>query len=200
MKLNRWEFLMMNNPLREASQRLEWRFIKGKAEIGPVERVLEVGCGRGVGAQIALRDFDPREYAGIDLDERMVSLARQRVKDSRARFEVASATALPFASKQFDVALDFGIIHHIPDYPKALAEIYRVLKPGGRFLLEDLTIDFFNFAPTKILKYVLDHPYDEMFTAEQFRGACRKAGFREERWRSPRGLFILAHLAKPSNK
>lgn len=198
MILNRVEFLMMNNPVRAWSQRIEWWFMGRGAQPARGGRVLEVGCGRGVGAEMALRSLEPVEYVGIDLDPRMVQRARKRVRDNRARFVVASADRLPFPAAHFDLALDFGILHHVPDYDLALAEIHRILKPGGIFLLEDLTLGFFDFPATRVFKWILDHPYDRMFTAAQFRGACARAGFHVSRWVSPRDLVIVSRLEKPA--
>lgn len=112
------------------------------AHIVPGESVLEVGCGTG---EIALRAkvrSGPRgSVAGIDPSPEMIGVARQ--KAARAHldvdYRVASVEALPFADAAFDVVLSSLMMHHLPEglKPRALAEIRRVLKSGGRLLVVD---------------------------------------------------------------
>ena len=106
------------------------------------ERVLEVGCGTGEIALRAKTRTGPRgSVAGIDPSPEMIAVARQ--KAARANldvdYRVASVEALPFADATFDVVLSSLMMHHLPEEmkPRALAEIRRVLKPGGRLLIVD---------------------------------------------------------------
>ena len=108
----------------------------------PGEKVLDVGCGTGSLAIAACgRVGASTTVAGIDPSPEMV--ARARKKAARAgvntRFELAAIESLPFADAEFDVVLSSLMIHHLPRKlrPSAFAEVYRVLKPGGRFLAVD---------------------------------------------------------------
>jgi ubiquinone/menaquinone biosynthesis C-methylase UbiE len=94
--------------------------------------VLDVGCGQGI---------DLCEYAlagarvtGIDLTPRHVQLARQHLGELGLRGTVVQGDAeeLPFPDKTFDRVSSNGVLHHTPDMSRALTEIYRVLRPGGR--------------------------------------------------------------------
>jgi SAM-dependent methyltransferase len=95
-------------------------------------RVLEIGCGLGTdGAQFAKAGAD---YTGIDLTEAAIELARTRFEVSglKGEFRVADAENLDFADASFDRVYSHGVLHHTPDTARAVAEIHRVLKPGGR--------------------------------------------------------------------
>lgn len=93
------------------------------------ERVLEVGCGWGELAEWIARDTGA-EVVATDLSPRMVDLARERVADAR----VADVQRLPFADGEFDVVVAAWMLYHVPDLDRALAEVVRVLQPGGHLV------------------------------------------------------------------
>jgi SAM-dependent methyltransferase len=98
-------------------------------------RVLEIGCGVGTdGAQFARAAAD---YTGVDLTEAAIDLARKRFEISRlpGRFQVADAENLDFADESFDIVYSHGVLHHTPDTARAVREVHRVLKPGGRAIV-----------------------------------------------------------------
>ncbi|HYX88823.1 MAG TPA: class I SAM-dependent methyltransferase [Gaiellaceae bacterium] len=90
------------------------------------QHVLEVGCGWGEFAA-RLRDELRAEVVGVDLSPRMVELARDRGLDAR----IADVQALPFADDEFDCVAALWMLYHVPDLDRALAEVARVLRPGG---------------------------------------------------------------------
>ena len=111
----------------------EWH-IPEAADFGGARglKVLEIGCGLGTdGAQFAKAGAD---YTGIDLTEAAIGLARTRFEISGlpGEFRVADAENLDFADASFDRVYSHGVLHHTPDTARAIGEIYRVLKPGGR--------------------------------------------------------------------
>lgn len=98
-------------------------------------RVLEIGCGLGTdGAQFAKAGAC---YTGIDLTEAAIDLARKRFEVSclPGEFRVADAEHLDFADDSFDLVYSHGVLHHTPDTARAVQEIHRVLKPGGRAIV-----------------------------------------------------------------
>jgi len=98
-------------------------------------KVLEIGCGLGTdGAQFAKAGAD---YTGVDLTEAAIELARKRFEVFRleGRFQVADAERLEFADATFDIVYSHGVLHHTPNIVAAIAEIHRVLKPGGRAIV-----------------------------------------------------------------
>jgi SAM-dependent methyltransferase len=95
-------------------------------------RVLDLGSGRGFGlAALAAHGF--HKLFGIDLDQSALTHADQ---SPRIRLCCADACALPIASESVDVVFDFGTSYHVHDAARALAEIQRVLRPGGTYIHE----------------------------------------------------------------
>jgi SAM-dependent methyltransferase len=93
------------------------------------QRVLEVGCGWGELAEWIARETGAAVVA-IDLSPRMVELASERGIDAR----VGDVQELEFADATFDVVVAAWMLYHVPDLERGLAEIARVLRPGGTFV------------------------------------------------------------------
>jgi SAM-dependent methyltransferase len=106
--------------------------VRGPVAAGTALSVLDVGCGAGTQCQFWVdRGHD---YLGIDINEPLVRLARERAAESgrsRARFEVSSATHLPFPNASFDICLLPELLEHVADWRTCLDEAVRVLRPGG---------------------------------------------------------------------
>ena len=112
---------------------------------GTVEggRVLEVGCGQGLGAEIIKKRFGAATVNGVDLDGRIVARAKGRLaRRNIGGIEIAEgdATHLDFDDRSFDAVFDFGAIHLIQEWEQAVGEVARVLKPGGRFYFEEMSL------------------------------------------------------------
>jgi SAM-dependent methyltransferase len=97
-------------------------------EVGP-RRVLEVGGGRGEFGSRLLRELEV-ELVEIDQSEHMVDLMRRRGLDAL----VGDVQSLPFADGAFDVAVANWMLYHVPDLDRGVAELERVLRPGGRLV------------------------------------------------------------------
>lgn len=176
MKLNRIEKVLMNNPVRAALQRYyETPLLLRLGGRLDGLRVLEIGCGRGVGTEIILTRFGASSVIAFDLDPEMVKLAQERLRRfaGRVRVEVGDAASLPTGDEQFDAVFDFGIIHHIPEWRKGVREVARVLRPGGLFFFEEVTkhaLDHWFY------RRFLDHPNEDRFTGEVFVAECEREG------------------------
>ena len=112
-------------------------FARLRAEGVAGQSLLEIGCGIGIDTR-SLADLGFRDVVGVDLTEAAIDLARRRAEAEgrrTLRFEVANGEQLPFADASFDVVYSFGVIHHTPSITQAIAEIRRVLRPGGRALV-----------------------------------------------------------------
>lgn len=95
------------------------------------KRVLEVGIGLGTDFVRFVRAG--ADATGVDLTEAAVEAVRERLalEGLEADLQVADAESLPFADGEFDLVYSWGVLHHTPDTERALAEVRRVLRPGG---------------------------------------------------------------------
>ncbi len=112
--------------------------------LGPInkdEAVLDIGCGTGVDTLVAgIMVGSEGRVTGIDLIPEMLKRARTNLEKTSLKnvtFQEGSAEQLPFPDGTFDVVISNGVFNLIPDKAKALREVFRVLKPSGRFLLAD---------------------------------------------------------------
>ena len=177
MKLNRVEKALMNNPFRAM---LQWHYEAPLLERlgGRVDglSVLEVGCGRGVGTEIIFERFGAAHVTAFDLDPDMVAQARRRLGGygpEHLRLFVGDVTALDASDEAFDAVFDFGIIHHVPDWPAALAEIRRVLRPSGRFFFEEVTAQA---LARWAYRTFLAHPRENRFSGRQLLAELERRG------------------------
>jgi ubiquinone/menaquinone biosynthesis C-methylase UbiE len=137
-----WRYDLLVGLLTLGRERALRRMTADLARLQPGEAVLEVGCGTGSLALVAKRRVgEAGRVAGIDPAPQMI--ARAMGKATRhglsIDFEVGVIERLPYPDRSFDVVLSSLMMHHLPDYLKreGLAEVARVLKPGGRLLVLD---------------------------------------------------------------
>jgi ubiquinone/menaquinone biosynthesis C-methylase UbiE len=174
MKLNWVERVVANNPLRATLQRGEIHLLKRKVQLKKGAKVLEVGSGRGAGARLILRSFQPSLLCALDLDLLMVQKARAYLsadERKRVRLHVGDVFRLPFKDNVFDAVFGFGVLHHVPDWRGAAAEIARVLKMGGVYFVEEFYPSAYqNF----ITKHLLLHPGEDRFFSPDLRKALKE--------------------------
>lgn len=100
--------------------------------------VLEVGCGRGGGLSFLHKYMFPASALGVDILPRAVSFCAQRYASSPGlSFLVGASNRLPVASESKDIVIDICNSHCYTDFPSYIAEVYRVLRPNGRFFIAD---------------------------------------------------------------
>jgi ubiquinone/menaquinone biosynthesis C-methylase UbiE len=204
MKLNYLEFIAMNNPVRRYIQdKYELKILREISTVKEIDTALEIGCGSGHGSMLIKKYFFAKNITGIDLDERMIRKAEKRKKITGVTFRVMDASKLDFPECSFDAVFDFGIIHHIPNWKDCIDEIHRVLKPDGELILEDLSRESFIKDIGLLYRIISVHPYNELYTVDEFIEYLKKVGFEIISFRksNPLGLIRFFSLyAKKGNK
>jgi len=138
--------------------------------------VLEVGCGRGIGAKLISEAYQPHSLYLLDLDLKMIKKANRRINGPNGKhiyFCVADAIRLPFRASSMDAVFGFGFLHHVTDWRDGLAEVVRVLKHGGVYFMEEYYPSLYqNF----ITKHILVHPNVDRFNSQDLHQAFQNAG------------------------
>jgi len=138
------------------------------AAIQPGERVLDVACGTGAVARLAVQDVGPTgQVVGLDLNPAMLAVARtvSLPPGASVRWQEGSADALPFAAAAFEVVCCQQGLQFFPDRGAALREMHRVLVPGGRVVLG-------------VWRAIEDNPGAAAFSAAVARYVSAEAGMR----------------------
>ncbi|MEU0939207.1 MULTISPECIES: class I SAM-dependent methyltransferase [unclassified Embleya] len=172
MRMNTVEKIVVASPLRRAPQ--VWYetplLLRLGGRLDPGAHALEIGCGTGRGIDLILNRFGAARVDGIDLDSASLARARRRWHgNSRVALVECSATdlraGLGAADASYDAVFDFAIVHHITDWRACLAEVGRVLRPGGRFYFSEMTA---RALARPSLAFLFDHPTEDRFGDRDF--------------------------------
>ena len=154
--------------------------------VKPGERVLEVGFGGGVGLSLLLAHEPSVVLSGVELSPEMLQRCRRRFGD-RVRLQQGSADSLPYADAAFDKLFGVNVSYFWPDMSRAMAELRRVLVPGGLLVL--------GVRPPEALRRLqFGQAGHRVWTAAQYIEALTAAGFSEasaQRVPDPHGAHVL---------
>ena len=142
-------------------------------------QVVDVGCGTGNLLPL-LRDCGGRMegYVGADLSPGMLLVARGKARDGRTGFVAVDAARLPLRDAAFDTAVSASALHYWDDARAGLAEIRRVLRPGGRLLLLDWLRDPLPMRALDAWMRISRVEYRRMYSRAELADALADAGFR----------------------
>ena len=162
---------------------------------------VDIACGTGGLLRPALKAFPRLKGVGLDLSEPYLNVAKKRLKCARASYVTALAENLPFPDKSLDVVSCVFLFHELPPSirRKVIAEIARVLKPGGTFLFVDSlqTGDVPDYdGLLSVFPQLFHEPYYTSYLAEDFRALCAEHRL-EQRGMVPAFVSRMAEFVKP---
>ena len=134
--------------------------------------VLEIGAGSGSVAGQLLSRNPGLALTAMDIDPHMTRAAATRLRGfANASVKTADATAMPFPDDSFDSVVSCLMLHHIGDWKRAVAEVARVLRPGGTFIGYDLVR-----TPLASQFHRLDGSPHRLLVPHDFRAECARHG------------------------
>jgi Methylase involved in ubiquinone/menaquinone biosynthesis len=194
-----FEYALENNRLRSiVREAMEVRRLRSVADIGEIGRALHIACGGGDPTRLILKHFDVRSLSGLDRDPAVVEFARRTYPDFD--FSVGDVRDLSFGDCSFDAAFDLADLHNYADWQRGLAELFRVLRPGGLLILEEISRETFSRGAGRLFKALTDHPYDSMLTIPDFRSRVEQLGFRVVRFEEKNPLGLLRYFIMAARK
>jgi ubiquinone/menaquinone biosynthesis C-methylase UbiE len=124
-----------------------------------------------------------------------VQIAQETVHDESTIDQVMDASKLDFPNESFNAIFDFGIIHHIPNWKNGIEELKRVLKDGGELIQEELSLDTFSGFPGRLYRSLLSHPYEQMFSTEEFVQHIENVGFGINGFKKANPFKMMQHFS-----
>ena len=194
-------------------------YILGSVEKHKPKKVLDAGCGRGFYVTMLSRYPFIKEIHGVDVSDYYLKRAQNALgEDKRVKLTKGSIYKLPHKDRYFDCIILSEVLEHLDDEPKVLAELKRVLKPGGRLLisvphenfpflwdpLNWVLMHFFNTHVNKDIWWLAgmwaDH--ERLYTPERLKATVVKAGYKVKaeksilHWSWPFSHFVLYAIGK----
>lgn len=145
------------------------------------ETLLDVGCGSGNLLQILHKKYPKSKLAGLDIDPKILKIARRNLPEGIELFKSTAAT-LPFSNHSLEVVTSTFMIHHMETHDKEnmIKEIHRILKPNGHFFLFDYAPPTTFFAKIFVFLFRKAEHLDDALEGK-YKMWIRQAGFREIR-------------------
>ena len=169
LKTKTWKYSVVRSALDDLCRMLP-------AETVRYPKVIDIGCGFGhTFAELSQR-FSPDLIVGMDADPAIQEHAREAAEAcaTPVRLHSANAAHIDLPSDEFDLVVCHQTYHHIVEQEAAMAEFFRILKPGGFLLFAESTRRFIHSLPIKLL---FRHPMDVQRTAEEYVSMIRAVGF-----------------------
>lgn len=172
-------------------------------------KVIDIGCGFGHSFDELANRFSPEFIVGMDADPNLHLRAKKAAAacSKPVHLHAANAARIDLPDQEFDLLLCHQTFHHIIEQDAAIAEFFRILKPGGFLLFAESTRRYIHSLPIRIL---FRHPMEVQKTAEEYLAIIRQVGFElpDERvsmpylwWSRPDiGFYEWIGLPVPQNR
>lgn len=138
--------------------------------------VLDAGCGQGKSFKLLHQAFAPSQLIGLDADPHSLQCSQTEARNAGIEVQLVSSdcAAIKLADASVDILFCHQTFHHLVEQDQALAEFYRVLKPGGLLLFAESTRFYID---TWVIRWLFRHPMHVQKTAEQYLHMLHKQGF-----------------------
>jgi SAM-dependent methyltransferase len=139
--------------------------------------VLDVGTDDGDFIKVLMKTLkDYKSFTGIDISEESLTRARKRLNDGPVNFIVMNAETMTFLENQFDTVCASYSIHHLENIEAVLSEMYRVLKPDGSFIIQEMYSDGEQTTAQQVdmLVHHLDVKVDSLLGIPHFKTLTRR--------------------------
>ena len=154
--------------------------ILGELRKAPFTDLLDCGCGTGAMLALLSRAYPEKHFTGIDIAPGMIRAAEKK-KLAGVRFVTGDCESLPFHDSSFDAVICTMSFHHYPEPVQFLRNVRRVLRPGGRFILREMTgpapvVSAMNRFGMPVLNRLFRKGDVRGYTADDVRALLMKAG------------------------
>jgi ubiquinone/menaquinone biosynthesis C-methylase UbiE len=169
LRTNTWTLHVLERALVDLD-----RLIPERKVAYPV--IADVGCGWGRSLPKLQQRFAPQRLIGMDIDPAMLQASTKEVQQAGIHAELicSSSSSLRLQNDSVDLLFCHQTFHHLIEQEKAIAEFYRVLKPGGVLLFAESTR---RYIYSWMIRLLFRHPMEVQKTAEQYLALVRSAGF-----------------------
>ncbi|MBQ9263136.1 MAG: methyltransferase domain-containing protein [Clostridia bacterium] len=173
--------------------------VLAELEKEPFHDLLDCGCGTAPMLTLLKQKYPDKHYTGIDLTPEMIKVAKAKQMPG-VRLVVGDCEKLPFPDESFDAVICCQSFHHYPNVQDFFNSVFRVLRPGGRLILRDMTAKtapvrwFFNHIEMPIINFA-GHGDVRVYGVDEVRKLCDRAGLILEHGEK-RGFFRLHCVAR----
>lgn len=162
----------------------DWPDVLAELEKEPFDDLLDCGCGTAPMLTLLHKKYPEKHYTGIDLTPKMIEVAKAK-KMKGVELIVGDCENLPFDENSFDAVICCQSFHHYPNVQDFFNSVYRVLRPGGRLILRDMTM---STAPVLWFCNHIELPLANLigkgdvavYGKKDVAGFCKKAGLKME--------------------
>jgi len=170
-------------PCSERAQPRAYDFALAHLRPSPGSRFLDIGCGGGKGAAYLVQQVPEARAIGVDISDAVLQRAQAHRASGEPRLLCVHAPAqhLPLADGAFDAVTTVMTFHHLRDAERAVREVYRVLRPGGAFVIADVDRGHWMGPFFEAMEHVLFDRGTRARTTDEYRRLLEGSGFRQVR-------------------